>query len=207
MTAPKQEEKAMRINLNFCKKLLNVIGKGLVGSLGDPQPGEMCVEAAVAYVANEDHNDHPVCVDESIAVDMIELNDDPGWQSERERARGLRRAALAQLGTNQTKFNVVVYRERMRDACEAFYIRETLKALPKAERTVEMVDELKSGFQHRYAYANCPVDFANIAEDLTDWPRQKCLRAGAEAFVKVMEEMKTDGSKYLCLTERQAKAA
>ena len=89
----------MEINESVIHKLIEVVDVGLVKGLGVPEPGKMCVEAAVCYALNLPYGDKPECVAPVIRTYKIALND-KWWSSEAARAKGLRRAAVAQLGSS-----------------------------------------------------------------------------------------------------------
>jgi hypothetical protein len=105
----------VKINL-----LQEVLSHGLVCGLGTPIPGEMCVEAAVCYAFGLPHSDRPPCVGAAVRTFKIKLNDSK-WSSNIARANGLKRLAVAQLGSatlNQIEFteklaiktlNVLIY--------------------------------------------------------------------------------------------------
>jgi hypothetical protein len=80
-------------------KVLGVVDKGLCHGVGKPVPGQMCVEAAVCYAMGLPHGDDPSCVSPALRHYKIRLNDS-AWSSNEARARGLRRLAVAQLGSN-----------------------------------------------------------------------------------------------------------
>jgi len=87
-----------QITHEIAAKVLETVDAGLMAGLGRPTPGEMCVEAAVCYALGLPHGDDPDCVSPALQVLMITLND-MGWSSPEARAQGLRRLALAQLGS------------------------------------------------------------------------------------------------------------
>jgi hypothetical protein len=58
----------------------------------------MCVEAAVCFALGLPHGDDPACVARAVRSLKICLND-KNWSSKAARAKGLRRLALAQLGS------------------------------------------------------------------------------------------------------------
>ena len=60
----------------------------------------MCVEAAVCYAMGMPHGDNPVCVGAAVRTFKIALNDKE-WSSPRARAKGMRRVAIAQLGSDK----------------------------------------------------------------------------------------------------------
>lgn len=86
---------------NIQKKLREIISQGLVSGLGEPQPGLLCVEAAICLALGEPHSDRPSCVAEKDRAYAIAIND-ATWSSPEARARALLPLALAQLGTAGT---------------------------------------------------------------------------------------------------------
>lgn len=86
------------INIDIARKVLEVVDAGLVAGVGNPEPGQMCVEAAVCYALGLPHGDDPDCVSRSLRSLKIRLND-ARWSSNEARAKGLRRLALIQLGS------------------------------------------------------------------------------------------------------------
>jgi len=89
---------AIDLDLAIAKKVLAVVDAGLSEGVGKPEPGFMCVEAAVCYALGLPHGDEPECVSSALRSLKIALNDKP-WSSKKARAKGLRRLALAQLGS------------------------------------------------------------------------------------------------------------
>jgi len=89
----------MEINAALIAKIHSLLDAGLVGGLGQPEPGKMCVEAAINYALGRDHGDDPGCVIEPLRRLKIRLNDSSHWTSNQSRASGLRRLAIAQLGS------------------------------------------------------------------------------------------------------------
>ncbi len=88
----------MKVTKKMASRVLEVIDAGLVRGLGSPAPGDMCVEAAVCYALGEPHGDAPTCVERCVRGAKIRLNDSP-WSSNEARANGLRKVAIAQLGS------------------------------------------------------------------------------------------------------------
>jgi len=88
----------IEITREIAAKVLTTVDAGLCLGLGDPVPGEMCVEAAVCYALGLPHGDDPKCVSEAVRSLKVSLND-KDWSSNKSRAKGLRRLALAQLGS------------------------------------------------------------------------------------------------------------
>ncbi len=88
------------LNKTLVKNLLKVVDAGLVKGKGNPTPGHMCVEAAVCYALGLPHGDDPKCVGKAVRAYKIRLNDS-NWGSDAKRAAGMRRLAVAQLGSDQ----------------------------------------------------------------------------------------------------------
>src|SRR5690348_7959777 len=92
----------MKITKAFAKKVLETVDAGLVKGVGKPIPGQMCVEAAVNYALGQPHGDNPVsCVAPSVRIAKIKLND-AQWSSNKARTAGMRKVAVAQLGSAGT---------------------------------------------------------------------------------------------------------
>ena len=83
------------------QKLTEIINAGLIEGLGKPQPGGLCIEAAICLALGEPHSDRPSCVAEPDREFAIGIND-ADWSSPEARAQALLPLALAQLGTAGT---------------------------------------------------------------------------------------------------------
>lgn len=88
----------MEMTREIAQKVRDTVDAGLVSGVGQPEPGAMCVEAAVCYALGLPHGDDPGCVSAPLRALKIRLNDS-GWSSPQARAAGLRRLAVAQLGS------------------------------------------------------------------------------------------------------------
>ena len=88
------------INRELASRVLKTVEKGLSGGLGNPKPGQMCVEAAVCYAMGLPHSDKPPCVGSAVRRFKIALNDKK-WSSKEVRAEGMKALAIAQLGSDQ----------------------------------------------------------------------------------------------------------
>ncbi len=96
----------IKLTKEVARKVLKVVDAGLVSGLGVAEPGKMCVEAAVCFALGLPHDDNPPCVGNSVRNFKISLNDCK-WSSDKARTKGMRKLAIAQLGSNeidQTKF-------------------------------------------------------------------------------------------------------
>ena len=87
-----------QITRELVTKLHAVLDHGLVNGIGVQAPGKMCVEAAVCYAMGLPHSDEPTCVAPALRRLKIRLNDSK-WSSNKARAEGMRRLAIAQLGS------------------------------------------------------------------------------------------------------------
>ncbi len=87
-----------KVTLEQARRVLEVVDAGLVYGMGTPTPGKMCVEAAVCFALGLPHSDNPPCVAGAVRSFKIALNDKT-WSSPAARAKGMRRVAIAQLGS------------------------------------------------------------------------------------------------------------
>lgn len=211
----------MEINEQVARKVLDTVDAGLCGGVGDPSPGHMCVEAAVCYALGLPHGDDPQCVSRALRSFKIKLND-AKWSSNAARASGLRRLALAQLGSR----NVLDDREFARRVAE-LAIR---KAVPIALRAAASIhkdakhkallieaanrceregtyDSALAG--HKIARAAADASAAATAASAADAAadafrakkRDEVLSEFAEAVVQILIAMKAPGCQWLPLTE------
>jgi hypothetical protein len=70
----------------------------------------MCVEAAVNYALGLPHGDNPSCVGAAVRAFKIRLND-ADWPTNEARTKGMRKLAIAQLGSDaidQNEFRKLV---------------------------------------------------------------------------------------------------
>jgi hypothetical protein len=80
-------------------RLREVIGHGLTSGVGEPEPGKLCVEAAVCLVLGLPHGDVANgCVGAPDRAFAVRLND-ARWSSDQARAEGMTDLAVAHLGS------------------------------------------------------------------------------------------------------------
>lgn len=89
----------MEITTRIAKRVLKVVNAGLIQGIGSPEPGHMCVEAAVCYALGEPHGDEPSCVQHAFRLFKIRANDHEVFLSTPTRTNALRRLAILQLGS------------------------------------------------------------------------------------------------------------
>lgn len=147
----------MKPTINHARKVVEVVGHGLSHGLGEPKPGEMCVEAAVCFALGLEHGDNPPCVASDVRDFKIELNDSE-WSSDKARGRGMLKLAVAQLGSDRMKGDFggrlalrvmqrlcpVLFRAQARNAARAGRTREAA-AMRKAAELCADVENLDEG--------------------------------------------------------------
>lgn len=142
------------ITREIALKVRETVDAGLVKGMGVQVPGQMCVEAAVCYAMGLPHSDEPPCVSSVIRSLKIALNDS-AWSSKEARGRGMRRLAIAQLGSagavDEADFlrRVVEMTVRrfvpiaLRAAASVHHVHEHRKALEAASLQCEKAGSLK----------------------------------------------------------------
>lgn len=113
LAAEIEENPITEVGIPLAQRILKLLSFGLVGGLGDPGPGKMCVEAAVCYAMGEGHGTNPSCVAEDVRSIKIGINDLSGYSSDSMRGRILRHMAIAQLGSIRSEFNVVKFHKHL----------------------------------------------------------------------------------------------
>ena len=172
----------MNITKKFVSKLLSVVDQGLVKGIGEPIPGQMCVEAAVCYAQGLPHSDRPTCVGDAVRAFKIALND-ADWSSDAARAAGMRKLAVAQLGSDnidQKAFAKIVAEQTirrvlpiaLRNAANAN--PEHAEALNKAAKNCEELGTLDA--------ANAAYDDAAYAVDDVAYFVANAAYAGYDAI-------------------------
>lgn len=123
----------------LARKVLETVNAGLVNGLGKPVPGQMCVEAAVCYAMGLPHSDKPSCVGSAVRAFKIRLND-ARWSSNQARTDGMRKLAIAQLGSeaiDRRAFSKIISEQCIRQIVP-IALRAAAKLNPK------FADELES---------------------------------------------------------------
>lgn len=224
----------IKIGAKQVKKVLEVVDVGLEGGLGIPEPGKMCVEAAVCYAFGWDHGDTPKCVNRLLRTVKIDLNDRGKWiewfgDEPAARAKGLRKLAVAQLGTHK-KFKEKEFIERLLVDILKLRVKEENKIRAKGnklpippkrfEECIEYIRTCESEDTRIFSDSN--VDFAELL--LRDWiedsydclvtnilsiargnqnlnyaENSKHCKMVAGVVLDICIDMKTKGSNYLHL--------
>lgn len=213
------------IDIDIARKVLATVDAGLVNGMGEPVPGMMCVEAAVCYAMGLPHGDDPACVSRALRRLKIRLND-AKWSSNEARAKGLRRLALAQLGSrdvlDDVEFSKRVatlairvsvpaalraaasihkdpkHQQALRDAANECECDASRESARKA-RSVSQ--EARRAYAAYAAAADAAYAAAAYAADDVSSARDKSLADFAEGVVQILIEMKAPGCQWLVLTE------
>lgn len=215
---------AVKPTKQIAEKILKLLRHGLVKGLGEPVPGRMCVEAAVCYAFGLPHSDKPPCVGAAVRAFKIRLND-ARWSSNKSRSDGLRRLAVAQLGSNE--IDQVEFMERLafriikeilplglRAAAKCSKIQSRkdrfLQAASECEAALDLITARNAAADAAYAasaYAAADYAAASAASAVAyasayaddAYARDKILMKAAEIAVDVLIELKSPGRKWLKL--------
>jgi hypothetical protein len=174
----------MKITKKLAKKVLETVDAGLCSGVGEPVPGQMCIEAAVCFALGEPHGDEPSCVAETLRAFKIQLND-TRWSSNEARALGLRRVAIAQLGS----------KGRLNDK---IFIRALAKL---ARKWAPDANAAADAAAHAAADVAAAAAAAAAAHHAANAARDKCLAKCAEDVVQLLISLDIPGCKWLSLTE------
>ena len=195
----------------LAQKVRDTVDAGLVKGMGNPIPGQMCVEAAVNYAMGLPHGDNPSCVGGTVRNFKIALNDSQGWTSDAARAKGLRRVAIAQLGSDkldQAEFAKALALETIRQilpiALRTAGVNHPLLAteLDAASRACETATDLAGARQSAntaaFAAAHAAANTASAAASAHADP-DKILTLSAEIAVQILIKMGCQGCEWLDL--------
>ena len=195
----------VEINEAVARKILQTVDAGLVCGVGEPIPGQMCVEAAVCYALGLPHGDDPSCVGTAVRAFKIGLNDS-AWSSSAARAQGMRALAVAQLGSDvidQQQFSGLLLLRTIQKLCPVllrtigviFTNEDAKKKLESAAATCEQVDCLKEALTH-LARSLAIALALDLALD-----RDEAFVLMAEIGLGVLVEMKAPGCQWLALCD------
>ena len=214
----------MILTKELAKKVRDTVDAGLVKGKGNPIPGQMCVEAAVNYAMGLPHGDNPSCVGSAVRNFKIVLNDAQGWTSNAARAKGLRRVAIAQLGSDkldQVEFSKALALETIRQILPIALrnvgvhhprLATEFDALASGcEAATNLVDAKNAARTSAFAaHAACPAAYAAIAAAYdvayaaaytarAHANPDKILTLAAEIAVQILIKMGCQGCEWLDL--------
>lgn len=188
------------LTLEIAKKVLEVVDKGLSNGLGKPIPDEMCVEAAVCYAYGLPHNDNPPCVSRAVRVLKIQLNDSE-WSSTKARGIGMRRLAIAQLGSADVIDNKE-FAKRVADYTIRTTVPQALRAAALIQKDTHHKGALLDAALRCEKEGTEEASEAASAASAASWAASdKQLSDFAEGVVQILIELKSPGCEFLYLTE------
>lgn len=168
--------------MTHIKNLLQLFEGGLINGAGN-NVNHFCVQQAVHRVIDDalddaTKSDHPPswCVKDTIVGFGIHLNDYPGWTSNKARAEGLKRFAIAELGSN--KINSREFHKRLAEKVAA----KSGMSADGFSKDINIIQEFVGGD------GDGPFDSTLITKRLT-WI--------ANAAAYVLMELETEGSQFL----------
>jgi len=199
----------MKPTPEIVQKILSALSHGLTKGIGKREPGKMCVEAAVCYAYGLPHGDNPPCVGEEVRKFKINLNDSTFWPDNMARAEGLKRLAIAQLGSNeidQEKFKEEVFKQN-----QILVIPWTFDQIPLDIRVPEHEElkefscncfdwkVLKEKFKNYYNNNNYSYYYYNNYKNYTPKQKHELLKLLAETAVQALITLKSPGCEFLNL--------
>lgn len=211
-----------KITKEVVDKINRLLDKGLTCGLGIPKPGKMCVEAAICYAFGEPHDDRPRCVAGFVSRIKITLNDLPEWGNKKNRAEGLRRAAIAQLGSKGVvdekvlshylffgaiqkvlpialrsigEFKLAAQAEKVNTDKRVFELSAAVRSLAHSLYPVILSNHI-----HSDAYDLYTLNF--MTRELVERAKSKAiklllLQTAAEVLVQALIKCKSPGAKFL----------
>lgn len=204
----------MQITREIAIKVRETVDAGLCSGVGQPIPGQMCVEAAVCFALGLPHSDDPPCVSRAVRSLKIALND-AAWSSHEARGRGLRRLALAQLGSESIDDSD--FTRRVVEMTIRHFLPIALRAAASIHPQVKHQDALESAAKlceqnlDQATAAQAAAQAATAAAwaaTAAAWAARaaadKLLNEFAEGVVQILIEMKAPGCQWLNLVEVQS---
>lgn len=203
----------------IARTVLGVVDAGLVRGLGNNKPGQMCVEAAVCFAYGLPHSDNPPCVGASVRDFKIRLNDS-AWSSDTARATGMRKLAIAQLGSNevdQKEFRKIVDEQTIRqivpialraaasrnpkhaERLEAAALRCEQEGTQKAAEAA--LGATRAAYAAAFAAADAAAYAAAYAAADADAERDRVLTVSADLALAALIQLRSPGCEFLYLTE------
>lgn len=216
--------KKAKITKAIAMKVLEVVDAGLSSGKGYPEPGKMCVEAAVAFAMGEEFSDEPKCVMTLIRNAKISINDSAIWNKEagsyssydpaasKLRAKALRRLAIAQLGSKGV-VTPAAWSKAITDYVAskdpAGLVKSNKEKLLAATKELAAAQKaLKAGKEFSLEIEFDPYSLEDYATDGDDIFFTLQVKTAAQAkkvcedLVQILIKLKSPGTKFLYLTEK-----
>ena len=191
----------MELTKEIASKVKETIDCGLSSGMGNPVPGEMCIEAAVCYAYGLPHSDNPPCVGSSVRGFKIRLND-ANWSSNQARAKGMRAIGIAQLNSNvldqiefSTKITLKIINKITANLANG-ELKEKLSKVDNIPDSIILCEQLAA------EYAESAAEYAkSAAESAAKYANDSILIQAADLCLEVLKEMKSPGCEYLYLLD------
>jgi hypothetical protein len=219
-----KEQPMTKITKSIARKIVTLANAGFCEGVGVAEPGKMCVEAAVCYAIGLPHGDEPKCVASSVREFKIALNDKP-WSGNKARGRGLKRCAIAQLGSNDVVGNAAFCKRlseltikvivpialrvaaskqtdvAIKERLESCAVKCEKKGTEESAREAKIAASSASSAADNAVFAADNAVFAADAADAavfaTDADRDYIFSVSAELAVIALIEQKSHGTKWL----------
>ena len=182
------------LNEELVKRVIGLVDKGLVRGLGEQKPGKMCVEAVICAALGLEHGDDPGCVMQPLRRFKIILNDSIFWRDDLSRASGMRRLAVAQIGS--LGMNEVVFVEELS--------RLAIKWAAESAESAESAEWAADSAKWAAKSANWAAESERSAKWAAEWAADRILASCAEDVVQLLIKLEAPGTKFLYLTEQPA---
>jgi hypothetical protein len=207
--------KPKKITLKQARRALEVVDAGLCHGKGEPIPGKMCVEAAVTFALGEPFSDEPSCVAPSVRAFKIALNDS-AWTDNAARTAGMRKLAIAQLGTKDQLDEVKFVQElafqtikqivpiSLRCAASVCFNPDHKKALEKAAIACESALDL-SDAKYAAKYADYVAESADYVAESAEYAAKSAKSAAKSAeYVAESAEYVAESAEYAAKSAKSA---
>lgn len=205
-----------KITKNLVTEINLALNKGLTKGKGNPTEGEMCVEALICFKMGLPHSDNPPCVGSEVRNAKISLND-CNWSSNKARGEGMRKLAIAQLGSNkldQEEFALKLKLESMRKILpyliQQYYDKlevkneKLLEWKKKFMKLKELDDSMWEEFyynnyyNYNYYYNNYYYNDNYYNYNYYDFGDEFLLLI-ADTILSVLKKMKSPGCRWLSM--------
>ncbi len=201
----------MIITKELVDSINSALDKGLVKGLGSPIEGKMCIEALICFKLGLPHSDNPPCVGYEIRQAKIALND-CAWSSPLARAKGMKKLAIAQLGSNiinDTDFVLALKLESTRRILpfligKHYDIQKDTKLLEyktKFENLTQLNDNLWREFYDNYYYKYNYNDYYYYYKynyyNYNDEFKDEFLLLVADCILSILIKLKSPGCEWI----------
>ena len=180
------------------------LDKGLTKGLGKPIEGEMCVEALICHKLELPHSDNPPCVGSEVRKAKIVLNDCE-WSSNKARAEGMRKLAVAQLGSNQldqvefvNRLKLLSTKRLLPFLIQKHFDKTKNEKLLEYKLKFEQLENLNDSlWEEFYNHSSDYCHYCYYYYYYYNYHGDKLLLLVADVILQVLIDMKSPGVKWL----------